>query len=564
MTDSLSSTERGAAAARRFGRDLARWRLAHPALALAATLVACGPATTMPIDGGDPDAPVTGPLSIAIEGPAFAFVGVETCYRPTHNGGSMAAAVEVVWGDGARETLSPDAAEGCHTFTIPGPLVLGMGVDARGMHADATLLVHVVFAPAARRPTASGTIAFDAARREVWTVEPDADLAVVIAAGTGAPRAYIPVGDRPRTLALAGDRVLVTCQGDGTLHVLGPGATDHTTLALGAGSGLFGVLVDPRESMRAYATLQASGELVTIDLAAPGGPAVAHRLRIGRDPRALAMRDDGTIVVTRWRSTLDAASVVIVDASDPAAPVVVGDTLLPREEGRDSDTDSDGVLSFLDAIALAPDGGRAVLGALKANVVAGTFRTTRPLTTQTTARGSVAEVLLGAGPGEPGEDSIRRPLDDNDYVSSLVFSPMGETIYLTVAGAEIVLALDAFSFDTIGSIDDVGHATDGLALDEAGTTLFVHAPLSREVRAYDVSDLSTNPLPRWTARTVEAEPLAADVLAGAILFSRSRDPRMSRTRYLSCASCHRDGEGDGLVWDFTQRGEGRDMDSQSW
>ena len=31
---------------------------------------------------------------------------------------------------------------------------------------------------------------------------------------------------------------------------------------------------------------------------------------------------------------------------------------------------------------------------------------------------------------------------------------------------------------------------------------------------------------------------------------------MSRTRYLSCASCHLDGEGDGLVWDFTQRGEG--------
>ena len=31
---------------------------------------------------------------------------------------------------------------------------------------------------------------------------------------------------------------------------------------------------------------------------------------------------------------------------------------------------------------------------------------------------------------------------------------------------------------------------------------------------------------------------------------------MSRTSYLSCASCHLDGEGDNLVWDFTQRGEG--------
>jgi cytochrome c peroxidase len=40
------------------------------------------------------------------------------------------------------------------------------------------------------------------------------------------------------------------------------------------------------------------------------------------------------------------------------------------------------------------------------------------------------------------------------------------------------------------------------------------------------------------------------------VFHSSRDPRMSRTRYLSCASCHMDGEADGLTWDFTQRGEG--------
>jgi cytochrome c peroxidase len=46
------------------------------------------------------------------------------------------------------------------------------------------------------------------------------------------------------------------------------------------------------------------------------------------------------------------------------------------------------------------------------------------------------------------------------------------------------------------------------------------------------------------------------VLAGAILFHASRDPRMSRTRSLSCASCHMDGGDDGLTWDFTQRGEG--------
>lgn len=516
---------------------------------IALGLVGCGPTAPAPdasIDAGPPR------LALTIDGPDFTFVGEEACWTARHEGGPDAI-VEVVWADGTLQTLDVGVSTACHTYAVPGPLVLGMSVEARGMHADATRLVHVVFEPSARRPTSSSTVAYDAATGTVWTVEPDADVAVAIDGANGESRERVAVGDGPRTVAVAGARTLVACQHDGTLHVLGP-ADEHVTVDFGAGAGLFAVLVDPRDPSRAWVTLQATGELARVDLEPT--PSIGGRWSVGRDPRAIAMRDDGMIVLTRWRSTLEAASIVVIDASDPSAPSVLPDLLLPRETGRDSDTDSDGVLSFLGSIVIAPDGGRAVLGALKANTVAGLSRTGLPLTTQTTARGAIAEIFLGAGAGEPAEDSIRTPLDDNDYVSSLVFSPMGETIYLTVEGSEVVLARDSFSFDTIGSIDDVGHSADGLALDASGTTLFVHAALSRELRAYDVSDLGTNPLPTWTARTVETEPLAADVLAGAILFARSRDERMSRTRYLSCASCHRDGESDGLVWDFTQRGEG--------
>jgi len=123
-------------------------------------------------------------------------------------------------------------------------------------------------------------------------------------------------------------------------------------------------------------------------------------------------------------------------------------------------------------------------------------------------------------------------------------------------GAEVVVALDAFGFDAVGSIDDVGHAPDGLVTSPDGESLFVHAALSRAVRVYDVRNLAVPPIPIADVATVEAEPLEAQVLAGAIVFHASRDPRMSRTRYLSCATCHLDGEADGLTWDFTQRGEG--------
>jgi YVTN family beta-propeller protein len=523
------------------------------ALGLALTL-ACGPATTptdaaVTSDAGVDSAPPDR-LTLAIEGPDFAFATESACFHAAHGGGADAV-VHVVWADGTLEDLAPGVSDACHVYPYPGPLVMGMSVDARGMHADATRLVHVVFEPAALRPTASSSIAYDAARDRVWAVEPDADLVTVIDATTRALVTRIAVGDRPRTVAIAEGFAVVACQGDGTVHVLGTTDDTHRTITLGAGSGPYGVAADPRGT-RAWATLQASGELVSIDLASA---AIGARLPVGRDPRGLSVRADGSIAITRWRATQDAAAVALVDAHDPSAPVLVGDVLLPRDVGLDSDTDNDGVLSFVSAIAPSPDGGRVVVGGLKANTVAGTYRSDHPLSSQTTARGATAEILLGAL-GTLGTDSFRHPFDDLDSIAAAVFSPMGERMFVAMPGAEVVIVVDAFSFDSAGSIDDTGHAVDGLVLDPSGHTLFVHASLSRSIRVYDVSDLSREPELAAEIPTIESEPFTPEVLLGAQIFSRSRDPRMSRTSYLSCATCHLDGESDGLVWDFTQRGEG--------
>jgi cytochrome c peroxidase len=123
-------------------------------------------------------------------------------------------------------------------------------------------------------------------------------------------------------------------------------------------------------------------------------------------------------------------------------------------------------------------------------------------------------------------------------------------------GAERVEVRDAFTYNVAGSIDGVGHAPEGLAISPDGKTLYVQAFLSRMVRVYDVTNLSSPPKSLADISTVVVEPLSAQVLEGKRIFYQSRDPRMSRTSYLSCASCHLDGEGDNLIWDFTDRGEG--------
>jgi hypothetical protein len=45
-------------------------------------------------------------------------------------------------------------------------------------------------------------------------------------------------------------------------------------------------------------------------------------------------------------------------------------------------------------------------------------------------------------------------------------------------------------------------------------------------------------------------------LASSVTAHAAADRRMSKDNYMSCASCHADGGDDGMVWDFTQRGEG--------
>jgi DNA-binding beta-propeller fold protein YncE len=508
-------------------------------------LAGCGAPSPAAPDGG-PDAEGGRPaaLTVRIEGPRHAFAGEEVCFTARASG--EAATFRWTWGDG--ETLTTEAPEACHTFPFVGARVIGVTAERGAERAEATKGVSVVFRPQDPRPTHSSPIAADGAR--VWVVNPDADTVAVLATEPPALLAERPVGERPRSLAVAGGVVAVACQQDATLHLLDASdGAPRAVVSLGRGAEPWGVVADPRGG--GFFVALRTGEIASV---APDGT-VRDAVRVGPEPRGLAMNADGTLLATRWRSTAEGAAVYTVDAADPAALRYVGATRLPPQEGLDSDTDNSGVLSFLSQLVPAPDGRRALLPALKANTVTGLFRTGEPLTSQTTARAALGEVTFGA-PDARAADSFRHSFDDLAYASAAVFSPLGDRVYFAMQGTQTVVVTDPFDFFNVSSIDEVGEAPQGLALSPDGTTLYVQAFLSRSVRVYDVRELSREPPLIAEVRTVAEEPLPAQVLEGKRIFYRSRDPRMSRTGYLACASCHLDGESDGLVWDFTQRGEG--------
>lgn len=508
-------------------------------LALLALLLACGD-DHAPMDGGVDAGPLDGgPLRLQLRGPDVAFVDVEVCFTVV-----PAQDVTFIWGDGDR---TEGGAEACHTYGYPG----GFVVSAVSETEDASRTLRVVFEPAARRPTASAPIVRDGDR--VWVVTPDADSVALIDASTLERVALVDTCERPRTLAVAEGSVAVACQGGAlAVHDRATGAL-RAELSLPIGSRPFAVVADPRDGTRLYVSLQDLGAIAEVSVADPDAPELTRTLAIGDDVRALTMNDQGMLLASRWRAGPSGSTLYGLDLADPSDPVPLPDGLLPVQRDLDSDTDNSGVLSFLDTLVFTPGGLRALAPALKANNVTGTHQTGTELSSQTTARAALAEVFAEEG---AIVESVRHSFDDLDYASALVPTAIGDVLYIAMYGARQILAVDAFSFDVVGSIAGAGIGPRGLVLDEAGEHLFVWAELERSVRVYDVTDLSVEPSLLAAIDTIDDEPLDPEVLRGKQIFASSVDPRMSRTSYLSCASCHLDGEGDNLVYDFTQRGEG--------
>ncbi|MDC0742245.1 c-type cytochrome [Polyangium mundeleinium] len=514
-----------------------------------AALASCG-------DGTSEKPPTPEPFALStIEGPAVAYVGENTCFSLAVKGGPSA---QVAWnlGDGTAFPPAVLFTKVCHVYTTPGRRLVGATAISEGQKLVVTRGVAVVQKPMAIRPNASSTIVLDPKHSDLWVANTDHDhVARLETELPPVPPTPQVSCDAPRTLAISGATLAAACQGDGTVvfYDLDKQATSGK-IEFGPGSAPFGIVADPRSEGVFFVTLSGTGELAAVRAE---GNQVLSRIPVFPDVRGVAAIADGTVLVTRWRATAEGANVAVIDATNPAALKAGEPLLLPPDTGLDSDTNNSGVPSFLNQIVPSPDGGRALVPSLRANTVTGMYRTGKPLSFETTARAILTEIELGGPTEKPFERKAGRyAFDDLDFASAVVFSPEGDVIYVAIQGAERVEVRDAVSFDVAGSIDDVGHAPDGLVLSEDGKTLWVHASLSREVRVYDVRDLSSPPVPRGTLATGDSEPLSDEVLRGKQIFYSSRDPRMSRTSYMSCATCHLDGEGDNLVWDFTQRGEG--------
>ncbi len=455
------------------------------------------------------------------------------------------------FGDGSPPTAPSSNPVATHTYADAGryPVVVQVTNALGTTSCSALQIIHDPVTPTP--PAASTTMLYHSGR--VYCVNADQDTVTAFGAPTMRKLWELPTGDHPRTLALAADDELwVVNQDDASISVYETRFGTRTRdIALPRGSQPYGIAFAP-DGSAAFVSLQGVGGVVKVDR---DGQILGRKWLDGR-ARGVAVTADGQrVLVTRFISTAPATTGMLWEL-DAATMATLRVFPLRFDPGPDTESSGRGVPNYLTSVRISPSGNAALVPSKKDNTARGLFRSGEPLTFESRVRTIVSRLDLAAGV----EDTAARiDLNDRDMAQAAIYSPLGDLYFVAAQGSNVVDVFDTASNALVATLP-VDLAPQGLAIDSDRERLLVHNFMSRSVTVFDIAAMlagTTYVAPRlYEVGTTAREALPAEVLVGKQIFYNADDRRMNLDGYLSCASCHLDGGGDGQVWDFTQSGEG--------
>ena len=128
----------------------------------------------------------------------------------------------------------------------------------------------------------------------------------------------------------------------------------------------------------------------------------------------------------------------------------------------------------------------------------------------------------------------------------VALSPDAKQLYVVFAGTNDVFACNIIDDDyeelTHRRFARVGKNPRAVRVAPDGKTVYVYNALDFNVVAYDTNSMRPN-----ATISVCDNPLDGDVYVGKVMFYSALQPMVSR-RWISCASCHPDGQPDGRTW----------------
>jgi YVTN family beta-propeller protein len=342
------------------------------------------------------------------------------------------------------------------------------------------------------------------------------------------------VGGDPRGLSLSPDGrfLYVACQSEATAAVLQVRPL-RLLASIPVGAEPYDIVADQRGRLL-YVTSSATAAVAIVAVAPthvrPGHrPAqllnrVVDRIAVSPRPKGLALSNDGTrLYVTHFLT----GEISVIDTARREVTRVIS-------TGLDS--------NMAQRIVLHSGGDRAYVPHVRSRTIA-----LLPMFDDTVfPMVSVVDLVTGQlMPQERLDLSLDRIAVNLPF--DVAFSRDGRYAYVVGLGSGDFSMIDLQTRRRVDSVD-VGDGPRGIALAPDGLTAYVTNSLSGDVSVIDLPALRE----RYRVR-VTTSPLPADVQRGKVLFFSSRSTETSRDRWLSCASCHFEGDHDGRTW-FTRLG----------
>ena len=370
----------------------------------------------------------------------------------------------------------------------------------------------------ARRFAWSATIAISADDQRVYVVNTDSGSMTAIDATTDALLWELPVGAEPRSIALdpRGPRAYVSGFAAGTVSVVDL-ATGTSLATIATGRRPYGVVASP-DGRVLFVAESGADRVALFDTSSLERLA---EIVVEPNPRGLAVSSDGErLYVTHFLS----GQVSVIDVGSSEVLEVVS-------TGAESNA--------AQSVAIAPDGEKAYLPHIRSRVSNANLQfdmTIAPL---------VSVIDLGTNTLRRSEllglDAIDRPVN---MPFAVAFSPDGRLLYVVNSGSNDLSVIELETTVGVGHIE-LGDNPRGIVLTGDGKRAYVLNALSDDV---SVLDLGTQTELRRIS--VAESPLPTEVRRGKILFFSSDRPELARDQWVSCASCHLEGEADGRTWPF--------------
>jgi YVTN family beta-propeller protein len=391
---------------------------------------------------------------------------------------------------------------------------------------------------------ASSAIAVTADGDTLLVVNPDSNSLTLVDTASELVIAELSVGVDPRTVTMddAGDRAYVANRGSDSVAVVDLTMPQVIT-EVAVGNRPYGVVVSPSGD-RLYVAEQGVDQVRILDTATS---ATAATLSVADRPSGVGLSDDGhTLYVTHLLTNV--ITVLTVRPYLIYLPLVLRGESAGQPVSLQAPVSSYSASSIrlwtdsnlVQSIVLSPDGSRAYLPHTRSNT------TNRTLNFDSTVFPLVSLIDLTTRQHLVGQqinlDAMGSPIVGLPF--DVAVTPDGGELWVVNAASNDITVVDLDTRQRLAHIE-VEDNPRGVVLSPDGSAAYVNNTLAGTVSVIDTSAYTVT-----SVITVTDILLPPTLLNGKRLFHSSDDPRMAQDQWISCNTCHFEGEHDGRTWFF--------------